>query len=201
MGRHFLIMAKKKKLTDKQEMFCQEYLKDLNATQAAIRAGYSQKTAAEAGYENLRKPQIQDRIAELKKSRMTRLEIDQNKVLQEVYNVAMARVSDIATIETESTIQVGLEGETVSVETDVVRFKPTEEWPEEVKAAVASLGMSKNGIIMRFHDKGAHLEKLMKHLGLYEEDNAQKQPTQITARVIGGRVDAVTDEDDIDEDI
>lgn len=45
-------------LTAKQKLFIQEYLKDLNATQAAIRAGYSEKTAAETGYENLRKPQI-----------------------------------------------------------------------------------------------------------------------------------------------
>ncbi|MCM3703807.1 terminase small subunit [Paenibacillus macerans] len=45
-------------LTAKQERFVQEYLKDLNATQAAIRAGYSENTAAETGYENLRKPQI-----------------------------------------------------------------------------------------------------------------------------------------------
>ena len=46
------------KLTAKQKKFCHEYLKDLNATQAAIRAGYSEDTAAEIGYENLRKPQI-----------------------------------------------------------------------------------------------------------------------------------------------
>lgn len=45
-------------LTAKQELFVQEYLKDLNATQAAIRAGYSSNTASETGYENLRKPQI-----------------------------------------------------------------------------------------------------------------------------------------------
>ena len=45
-------------LTDKQEMFCREYLVDLNATQAAIRAGYSDKTARSVGNENLTKPDI-----------------------------------------------------------------------------------------------------------------------------------------------
>lgn len=50
-------------LTPKQDRFIQEYLKDLNATQAAIRAGYSEKTASEVGYENLRKPQIAAEIA------------------------------------------------------------------------------------------------------------------------------------------
>jgi len=52
-------------LTDKQEMFCREYLIDLNATQAAIRAGYSVKTANRIAAQNLSKLDIQNRIAEL----------------------------------------------------------------------------------------------------------------------------------------
>ena len=64
-------MARKKRvwLTAKQKRFIDEYLLDLNATQAAIRAGYSEKTAKEIGYENLTKPHIltaiQDRMKEL----------------------------------------------------------------------------------------------------------------------------------------
>jgi len=53
-------------LTDKQEMFCREFLINLNATQAAIRAGYSDKTANRTASENLSKPDIQNRITELK---------------------------------------------------------------------------------------------------------------------------------------
>lgn len=57
-----------KKLTAKQQRFCNEYLIDLNATQAAIRAGYSKKTAYSIGVENLKKPElkkyIEDRMAE-----------------------------------------------------------------------------------------------------------------------------------------
>ena len=56
-------------LTDKQEMFCREYLIDLNATQAAIRAGYSAKTANRIAAQNLSKLDIQNRIAELKTKR------------------------------------------------------------------------------------------------------------------------------------
>ena len=56
-------------LTDKQEMFCREYLIDLNATQAATRAGYSAKTANRTASENLSKPDILSRIAELKAQR------------------------------------------------------------------------------------------------------------------------------------
>lgn len=66
-------------LTDKQERFCEEYVIDLNATQAAIRAGYSEKTAYSIGNENLIKPEIQNRIAELKNqiSERNSLTVDQ----------------------------------------------------------------------------------------------------------------------------
>ena len=70
------------KLTAKQEMFCKEYLIDLNATQAAIRAGYSEKTAYSIGNENLNKPDITEYIQELKAVREEKLEIDANWVLQ-----------------------------------------------------------------------------------------------------------------------
>lgn len=56
-------------LTDKQDMFCREYLIDLNATQAAIRAGYSVRTANRIAAQNLSKLDIQNRIAELKAQR------------------------------------------------------------------------------------------------------------------------------------
>lgn len=70
-------------LGPKQEQFCQEYLIDLNATQAAIRAGYSKKTARSIGQENLTKPAIVARVAELQQVRMARVHIDQDRVLQE----------------------------------------------------------------------------------------------------------------------
>ena len=56
----------KNKITDKQERFCQEYMIDLNATQAAIRAGYSEKTARSQGQRMLTFVDIQERVAELK---------------------------------------------------------------------------------------------------------------------------------------
>lgn len=71
------------KLTDKQELFAREYLKDLNATQAAIRAGYSEKTAKETGYENLTKPHLLEFIAELNRERLERVQIDADYVLRQ----------------------------------------------------------------------------------------------------------------------
>lgn len=74
----------KKKLTDKQEMFCKEYLVDLNATQAAIRAGYSETSAKEQGYENMTKPHVVDFIQELMDKRSQKVEINAQDILNDI---------------------------------------------------------------------------------------------------------------------
>ena len=84
-----------KKLTPKQAAFVQEYLCDLNATQAAIRAGYSAKTAAVIGVENLRKPNIDAAIQEAKQKRSERTEITADNVLAEIAKVAFSDVRRI----------------------------------------------------------------------------------------------------------
>ena len=71
-----------RKLTSKQEAFVQEYLVDLNATQAAIRAGYSEHTAHATGHENLKKPEIEAAIAEAKEKRANRVELTADMVLE-----------------------------------------------------------------------------------------------------------------------
>ncbi|MDI9222135.1 terminase small subunit [Pantoea sp. EA-12] len=83
------------RLTPKQEMFCREYLIDLNATQAAIRAGYSKKTARASGCENLTKPNIAEQIARLKSGRNERTEIDADYVLRRLVEIDEMDVLDI----------------------------------------------------------------------------------------------------------
>lgn len=82
-------------LTDKQEMFCREYLIDLNATQAAIRAGYSEKTARASGHENLTKPDVQSRITYLKSQRNEQVNIDAAYVLRRLVEIDEMDVLDI----------------------------------------------------------------------------------------------------------
>lgn len=77
-----------KKLTPKQERFVEEYLIDLNATQAAIRAGYSVRTARSIGEENLTKPDISSAIQAAKAARTERTHITQDRVLQELARIA-----------------------------------------------------------------------------------------------------------------
>ena len=84
-----------KKLTPKQAAFVAEYLVDLNATQAAIRAGYSAKTAGSVGAENLSKPEIAAAIAEAQQKRAERTEITQDKVLARYWQIATANANEL----------------------------------------------------------------------------------------------------------
>jgi len=76
------------KLTDKQKKFCEEYLIDLNATQAAIRAGYSKKTANPIAAQNLAKLSIQQCIAEKQKKLAEKTEITQEYIINNLKAVA-----------------------------------------------------------------------------------------------------------------
>ena len=76
-----------KKLTAKQQRFCDEYLIDLNATQAAIRAGYSEKAARQIGTENMAKPSIKEYIDQRMEAKEKSLIADQDEVLKYLTSV------------------------------------------------------------------------------------------------------------------
>lgn len=79
----------------KQQRFIDEYLIDLNATQAAIRAGYSPKTAKVIGYENLAKSEISNAISRAMAERSRRTGISQDRVVQELAKIAFVNITDI----------------------------------------------------------------------------------------------------------
>jgi phage terminase small subunit len=79
--------SKNEKLTDKQKRFCEEYLIDLNATQAAIRAGYSAKTAKSIGQENLTKPDILQYVKNKQERISKKTEVTQEWVLERLVQV------------------------------------------------------------------------------------------------------------------
>lgn len=82
-------------MTPKQEMFCREFLIDLNGTQAAIRAGYSAKTANRIATEILSKPDIKRRIEELKQQRQEVIGVDASYVLQRLIDIDQMDARDI----------------------------------------------------------------------------------------------------------
>jgi phage terminase small subunit len=85
-------------LRPKQEAFVREYLVDLNATQAAIRAGYSERTAKSIGAENLTKPDIRARIDELLLKRSEKLELSAEWVLSKLKDVAERCLTEVEPI-------------------------------------------------------------------------------------------------------
>ncbi|WP_409265032.1 terminase small subunit [Morganella morganii] len=146
-------------LTDKQEMFCREYLVDLNATQAAIRAGYSDKTANRTASENLSKPDIQIRISELMKERSDRLQIDADYVLNRLVEIDQMDVLDILH--------------------DDGGIKPIHEWPKVWRTSLSGMDLAEMfeskdgerdlvGIMkkIKWPDKVKNLELLGKHISV-----------------------------------
>lgn len=84
-----------KPLTEKQELFVREYLVDLNATQAAIRAGYSEKTAHSQGQRLLKNVEVQKAIDAAKEKRAERVEVTADEVLRELKRIGMSDIADI----------------------------------------------------------------------------------------------------------
>ena len=143
------------KLTDKQKRFVDEYLVDLNATAAAKRAGYSEKTAYSMGQRLLKKVEIQAAIQKRQAKLRGKLEITQERVLEELAAIAFANGTDFATI----------------THNGLVRLTPTDEVPEEKKKAVASIKEGQYSTEIKLHDKVRALELLGKHLGVFDANN------------------------------
>lgn len=159
-------------LTEKQARFVAEYLVDLNATEAAKRAGYSEKTAYSIGFENLRKPEIQEAIAEAMDARAKRTSITQDRVLQELARIAFANGTDFARIVSTPTVTtvVDDEGFVQQVLRPVQRVElvDTERVDPEKRAAIAGIKEGKFGIEVKSHDKIRALELLGQHLGMFD---------------------------------
>lgn len=97
-----------RRLTNKQDRFCEEYVRDSNATQAAIRAGYSRSTAGAIGSENLTKPDIQRRIDALRAQIAKRNEVSVDRVVAELRQIAFGGMSRFITVDADGTPRVDL---------------------------------------------------------------------------------------------
>lgn len=91
-------------LTNKQALFVEYYAVHLNATRAAIQAGYSEKTARSIGSENLKKPEIQQAVSRALVERTSRLGADADKVVQELSYIAFFSIADVVNISPEGEI-------------------------------------------------------------------------------------------------
>lgn len=143
-------------LTPKQRKFVAEYLVDLNATRAAIRAGYSAKTADRIGPELLGKTCVREAVEAAQKRREKRTEITQDRVLNELARVAFGN--------SRAVMSWGPEG---------LVLRNSDELTEDEAALVSEVRetTTKDGgsMALKTHDKMKALELLGKHLGMFDK--------------------------------
>ncbi len=155
------------KLTPKQQRFVEEYLIDLNATQAAIRAGYSKKTAGQIGDENLKKPQIAGALQEAMNKRSERTEITADRVLKELGRIAFFDIRKLYNEDGSLKNPSLLDDEAAAVMSgiDVVEMQGGMSVDENGNPAHVPMYTKK----AKVHDKIAALTNAMKHLGMLVE--------------------------------
>ena len=142
-------------MTEKQKIFADEYLIDLNATRAYRKAYPSVKkdeTAAQAGSRMLRNVKVAEYIAERMQARQERTGITQDRVLEELAAIAFARATDYA-----------------EVKDDQVFIKDTTGLSENQIKAIAGIKQGKFGIEVKLNDKEKALELLGRHLGMFKD--------------------------------
>lgn len=156
-------------LTNKQRRFVEEYLVDLNATQAAIRAGYSEKTAGQIGDENLKKPEIAAAVAEAQKIRSERTEITQDMVLRELAKIGF---SDIRKVVRWGNTELRINNGSDDAELEAyhgLALVAADEIDDNTAAAIAEVSQGKEGLKVKFHDKKGALVDIGRHLGMFKD--------------------------------
>lgn len=162
---------------DKHELFCLEYLKDLNASQAAVRAGYGTKYAKQTAYKLLKRDDIRQRITQLKEERIRAARIDANYVLKRLLTIDQLNVRDL----------LDENGD----------LKDVQEWTEDWQTSIQALDIqvSTTGGVrtltkkVKLPDRLRNLEMLGKHIDVSafkekENGSASSDPTAIVVEVV-----------------
>lgn len=155
-------------LTDKQRIFINEYLKTFNATQAAINAGYSEKTARSIGSENLTKPDIRAEID----ARIAENTMSANEVLMRLTEIGRADIDDVMTVQ----------GNLPYVDMDKAKQAAKTGLLKKIK-------VTKNNIEFELHDKMRALEMLGKYHALFTDKvKVEDWRSQAIADIKAGKI-------------
>lgn len=156
-------------LTDKQRRFVDEYLVDLNATQAAIRAGYSAKTAGQTAHEYLRKPEIAEAIRDAQERLSQRTEITQDMVLRELAKIGFSDIRKVVRWgRTELKVADAEEGGATEVHHGLALIG-ADEIDDDTAAAISEISEGREGLKVKFHDKKGALVDIGRHLGMFKD--------------------------------
>lgn len=173
-------------MTPRRRRFVDEYLIDLNATQAAIRAGYSEQTAYAIGHELLKKPEIASEIDRRRSELALSTNITNERVLKELAVIAFSDV-----------------GEVLDFSGDSPRLKAPADITESARRSIASVKVKRymeghgedakevEVTEFRFWSKDAALDKIGKHLGMFPERVIVDDPARLTEDELKAKADQV----------
>ena len=142
-------------LTAKNKRFCEEYIKDLNGGEAAIRAGYGSKESRTRASKLLVKPEVANYLDQLQAKLAKRNEITIDELIQDL---AEMKNIDVADLYDEDGLPI-----------DISRL------PASFTRCIQEVIETKSGLKIKFYSKLDAIEKLAKHLGFYEKDNNQSK--------------------------
>lgn len=170
-------MSKTADLSPKQLLFCQEYLVDLNATQAAIRAGYSPKTAQMQSSRLLLNVIIQRFISELKAKRSDKVECTAEMVLLELMKIGFSDIGEY--LDNGFSLKQIME---LKEKSRAIQSITIDEFEGE-------FGKNRS-VKFKLHDKQRALEMIGKHIGFFEADNKQKGDTiaPVVTTIVDGKI-------------
>lgn len=169
-------------LNPKQAQFVREYLVDLNATQAAVRAGYSAKTAEQQGPRLLGNVGVQAAIEAAMTKRAARTELEQDRVVKELSRLAFADIRKV--------VRWGIKEVGIGFDADGKRLSPedigdaamvqyvnqayvepinSDDLDDDAAATIAEVAMTKDGIRIKLHDKGGAITLAGRHLAMWKD--------------------------------
>lgn len=169
-------------LTPKQARFVEEYLIDLNATQAAVRTGYSAKTAYSQGQRLLKVVEVATAIEVAQAERAERTKITADQVLAELVKVGFANLSDVTNWGTKE-VAFGFDADGKRLRAEdigdaaVVRYENApfvepidrDALNTDIRAAVSEVALTKDGFKIKMHDKVGALTQIGRHLGMFTD--------------------------------
>lgn len=173
------------RLSAKHRRFVEEYLIDLNATQAAIRAGYSENTAGSVGSALLQREDVQRHLQNCQLSRSYRTGITQDQVLRELARIGFADIKQFLSFRTALTrIGFDKDGNEIIDYATVIELKDSDVVDG---APISEVSLKDGNLKFKLHDKVAALEKIGRHLGMFNDSLKLKgdadQPLQVTFNI------------------
>lgn len=158
-------------LNPKQQRFVDEFLVDLNATKAAIRAGYSQKTAYSQGFDLLKKPEVQEALSKARAERAERVQVEADEVLRTLLTIARSDPTHYRVNETTGALELA-PGAPPRAWQAVASVK------HRIKTRTPEKGPVERDHVVEFRlwDKNTALQNLGRHLGMWIDKRELSAP-------------------------